>query len=174
MGSKPQFAVSGNSRWRNNVVDLLASLCTPPPPNVKFGGTADSRSKNWPTSGIGDHRHSPAKSDRQHSVLNRRSGCGLHGTTRSLTRNLGNRPALFLMRPLSKKWSPPHHRRPRWLPGSLFKFLRGSSAVTRSVLLHGNGNPEECRLNFGVRRVATLVLALEERLEFALQCGCTP
>ena len=53
--------------WQGLVAASLTRLCFQPP-NVKFRGTADSRPKNCPTSGIGACRHSSAKSDRQHPV----------------------------------------------------------------------------------------------------------
>ena len=68
-GRKSQFAASVSSRWLNIVVDLQASLSTPPPSNVKFRGTTDSRLKDWPTSGIGARRPSTRKCDRPQPVF---------------------------------------------------------------------------------------------------------
>jgi hypothetical protein len=51
-------------RWPGLVAESLTHACVPPPPNVKFRGTADSRPRGWPTSGIGSRRHSPATFDR--------------------------------------------------------------------------------------------------------------
>ena len=67
-GRQRPFAASGSSRWPNVIADSLTRLRAPPPPNVKFGGRADSRPRTWATSGIGVHRHSPAKSERQQPV----------------------------------------------------------------------------------------------------------
>jgi hypothetical protein len=50
----------------HRIADLLC--VRPPLPNVKFRGTADSRPRNWPMSGIGTRQHSQAKSVRQLSV----------------------------------------------------------------------------------------------------------
>ena len=68
MGRERPFAASGSSRWPNIVPDSLSRLRALPPSNVKFGGTADSRPRDWPTSGMGARRHSPAKSERQQPV----------------------------------------------------------------------------------------------------------
>ena len=68
LGRQRPFAASGSSRWPNIVPDSLTRLRAPPPPNVKFGGRADSRPRTWATSGIGVHRHLPAKSERQQPV----------------------------------------------------------------------------------------------------------
>ena len=67
-GRQRPFAASGSSRWPNIVPDSLTRLRALPPSNVKFGGTADSRPRDWPTSGMGARRHSPAKSERQQPV----------------------------------------------------------------------------------------------------------
>jgi len=69
------FAASGSSRWLGLVSASLTRLCFQPP-NVKFRGTADSRPRHWSTSGIGVRRHSPAKSERQQTVLSRHQTCG--------------------------------------------------------------------------------------------------
>ena len=68
MGRQRPFAASGSSRWPDLDADSLTCLRAPPPPNVKSRGTADSRQRSWPTSGIGTRRHSPAKSERQQTV----------------------------------------------------------------------------------------------------------
>jgi hypothetical protein len=64
LGRQRPFAASGSSRWPGLVAESLTHACVPPPPNVKFRGTADSRPRGWPTSGIGSRRHSPATFDR--------------------------------------------------------------------------------------------------------------
>ncbi len=68
MGRQRPISASGSSRWPDLVADSVTHLRVPPSPNVKFRGAADSRHRNWPTSGIGARRHSPAKSERRQTV----------------------------------------------------------------------------------------------------------
>ena len=75
MGRQRPFAAGGSSRWLDLVAESPTRLRAPPTPNVKFRDTADSRTKNWPAPGIGDRRHSSAKSERQHPVFGGRSIC---------------------------------------------------------------------------------------------------
>ena len=61
-GRENQFAASGSSRWPDVVAKVVTRRRVLPSPNVKFRGAADSRPRNWPRSGIGARRHSPATS----------------------------------------------------------------------------------------------------------------
>ena len=71
LGRQRPFGASGSSRWPDLVAESVTHLRVPPSPNVKFRGTADSRPRNWPRSGIGTRRHSPAESERLQPVSSR-------------------------------------------------------------------------------------------------------
>ena len=77
-GRQRPVAASGSSRWLGLVAASLARPCFLSP-NVKFRGTADSRQRNWPTSGIGARRHSPANSERLQTVLSGSSVAAFQG-----------------------------------------------------------------------------------------------
>lgn len=76
LGRQRPLAVGGSSRWHRLVAESLTRPRAPPPPNVKFRGTADIRPRNFPTSGIGARRRSPAESERQQPVSSRPWGSG--------------------------------------------------------------------------------------------------
>jgi hypothetical protein len=67
-GRKRTVAASGSSHWPVLVIESLTCLRAPPSPNVKFRGTADSRLRSRPRSGIAARRHSPAQSHRPQTV----------------------------------------------------------------------------------------------------------